>query len=77
LVYVGNNGMVLQSGDTRPRFLAVGRDGRLEFDPGIVENLRLERSLDLRTWETEAVNVSSPHMAPVGPGNKFWRLAGE
>ena len=76
-VFVGNNGMVLQSGDTRPRFLTVGRDGRLEFDSGIAGTLRLERSPDLRTWETEAADVTSPYAAPIGAGSKFWRLAGE
>jgi Ig-like domain-containing protein len=76
-VFVGNNGMVLQSGDTQPKFLSVGRDGRLEFDRGIVESLRLERSTDLRTWETEAVNVTSPFNAEVTGGHRFWRLAGD
>jgi hypothetical protein len=76
-IYVGNNGMILQSGNTRPHFLSVARDGRLEFDRGIADTLRLERSTDLRTWETEALNVTSPHMAPVGNGSKFWRISGE
>jgi len=74
-IYVGNNGMALQSGDTRPRFLSIDYNGRLEFDAGIAGRLRLERSSDLHTWQIEAVNVTSPHIGTGGGGSAFWRLA--
>jgi hypothetical protein len=76
-VALGNNGMLLQSGETRPRFLAVRRDGTLEFDPGVASTLNLEHSIDLRTWQTEATNVTSPHAANIGRQRSFWRLVGD
>ena len=65
----GNNGMVLQSADTRPRFtgLRVLADRCvMESDPGLAEGrLRLETSEDLRNWSTAATNVISPVEVPV------------
>ncbi len=77
LLAAGNNGMLIQSTDTRPRFLGLRPDGKLEFDPGIASNLRLEYSADLRTWDTHAQNATSPLSVPIEPGSKFWRLKGD
>jgi hypothetical protein len=76
-LFVGNNGMLLQSGNTRPRLTTLGRHGQLEFDRGIAETLRLERSTDLQTWQPESFNATSPHPVTIGGGNKFWRLVSE
>lgn len=76
-LFVGNNGMLLRSGKTGPRFLSLRRDGRLEFDADFTSNLRLEGSTDLETWETDVYNVTSPYTVPIGSGSKFWRLVGE
>ena len=78
---LGNNGMILQSGQARPQ-LAVFRfaDGALElrYDPGMVPaaDLRLEASTDLLVWETLATNLVAPITIPTtNHAGRFFRLA--
>jgi hypothetical protein len=76
---VGNNGMILQSGDTRPRFLSIslrGGNAVLEFDPGLVSGyLNIEASADLQSWGTVANHASSPAEISSAPPLRFFRLA--
>lgn len=78
-VAVGNNGMILQSGDTRPRWTGVRLcEGRVEmaFDPGLVDSgLRLEVSADLMQWDLLDEEVSDPvRVSAIPEAARFYRL---
>jgi hypothetical protein len=80
-IMVGNNGMLLQSGDTRPQFVDASRTGtrmRFSFDPGLLEGrLRLEISEDMVHWNAAATNARSPvKINTVNSGIKYFRLSG-
>jgi photosystem II stability/assembly factor-like uncharacterized protein len=75
---VGNNGMILRSGFTLPRFLniqPVAAGFRLDVDPGLVSGeLSLESSVDLSTWSTTRTGVSNSVTVPSAGAMRAFRL---
>ena len=77
---VGNNGMILRSGFTLPRFLnvqPVPTGFRLDLDPGLVAGiLRLESSTNMATWSTAQTGLSNSVIVPrLGPMEAFRLVA--
>jgi len=75
---VGNNGMIMQSGGTLPRFLdieLVTGGVRMDLDPGLApQALRLEASPDLNTWSTVQTGVGNSVTVPASGIARFFRL---
>jgi hypothetical protein len=75
---VGNNGMIMQSGGTLPRFLdiqLVTGGVRMDLDPGLApQALRLEASPDLNAWSTVQTGVGNSVTVPASGIARFFRL---
>jgi hypothetical protein len=78
---LGNNGMILQSGQTRPQLTAIRRpNGALELrpEPGLAPAaaLRLEAATDLLSWQIVTTNLTAPVTIPMtNYAGRFFRLA--